>query len=419
VISTANFASLASLHNFPLGKASDNHWGDAVSVLETTSSSPYYFNFHRGDLGNFTVIGPSGSGKTVVLTFLLAQAQRVKPRIVYFDKDRGAEIFLRAIGGKYSVLRPGEPTGFNPLLLPDTQSNRAFLRELLAKLLTSNGETLTADDQALIADAVEVNYAHDPALRRLRFLQEMLAGARRPVAGDLAYRMGVWTGKGDRAWLFDNAEDELDLSRATLGFDLTHILDDPVSRTPAMMYLFHRTEERMDGKPTIVVVDEGWKALDDEIFTQKLKDWEKTLRKRNGAVGFCTQNAKDALDSRIAGAIIEQSATQIFMPNPKAQEAEYCAGFGLTEHALALIRALPDTSRCFLIKHGADSVVARLDLSGHQPLLALLSGRESTVRQVDELRARLGDAPEAWLPELLKRFRGAGAQTEGLHAVLA
>src|SRR5207237_5088936 len=108
LVSTANFAGFASAHNFPVGRAEGNHWGDAVTLFETTAAGPYFFNFHRGDLGNFTIIGPSGSGKTVVLSFLLAQARRFDPRIVFFDKDRGAEIFLRAMGGVYEALRPGE-----------------------------------------------------------------------------------------------------------------------------------------------------------------------------------------------------------------------------------------------------------------------------------------------------------------------
>src|SRR3546814_10019477 len=80
---------------------------------------------------------------------------------------------------------------------------------------------------------------------------------------------------------------------------MTQILDDPAVRTPAMMYLFHRVEERLDGSPTIIVVDEGWKALDDDVFVRRIKNWEKTIRKLGGIVGFATQRAQDALDSRI------------------------------------------------------------------------------------------------------------------------
>jgi type IV secretion system protein VirB4 len=129
---------------FPRGQADGNHWGQAVTVLETTAAGPYHFNFHHGDLGNFTVIGPSGSGKTVVLNFLLAQARKFDPRIIFFDKDRGAELFLRAIGGRYDVLRTGDPSGLNPLLLDDTPDNRQFLLSWLSRLVTPNGQTLTA-----------------------------------------------------------------------------------------------------------------------------------------------------------------------------------------------------------------------------------------------------------------------------------
>jgi len=397
LISAANFASLASFHNHPTGQAEGNHWGPAISVLETTASGPYHFNFHQGDLGNFTCIGPSGSGKTVLLTFLLAQAERVRPRVAYFDKDRGAEPFIRAIGGRYDVLRPGEPTGFNPLLLPDEPGNRAFLAEWLAQLLSADGSTLSADDRAVIADALDANFAQPPSHRRLRFLRELFRGGRRPTPGDLAFRLGPWCEGGEHAWLFDNAEDQLSLETRVLGFDMTRVLDAPEVRTPAMMYLFHRLEQRLDGSPAIFVVDEGWKVLDDPVFIRRIKDWEKTIRKRNGLVGFCTQSASDALDSRIASAIIEQAATQIFFPNPRARPEEYIDGFGLSEHEFSLVRSLPDTSRCFLVKRGDHSIVARLDLSGLSGPLQVLAGTERSVRRLDQLRAVVGDAPSAWL----------------------
>ena len=397
LISASNFASLASFHNHPTGEPTGNHWGPAISVLETTAAGPYNFNFHQGDLGNFTCIGPSGSGKTVLLTFLLAQAERLKPRVAYFDKDRGAEPFIRAIGGRYDILRPGEPSGFKPLMLPDEPGNRAFLTEWLAQLLSSDGGALSADDRAVIVDAIDANYAQPVSHRQLRFLRELFRGGRRPTPGDLAFRLGPWCDGGEHAWLFDNEQDLLNLETRILGFDMTRILDTPAVRTPAMMYLFHRLEQRLDGSPAIFVVDEGWKALDDPVFVRRIKDWEKTIRKRNGLVGFCTQSASDALDSRIASAIIEQAATQIFFPNARARPAEYIDGFGLSEHEFSLVRSLPDTSRCFLVKRGDHSVVARLDLSGLSGPLKVLAGTERSVRRLDLLRAEVGDAPSAWL----------------------
>jgi hypothetical protein len=181
---------------------------------------------------------------------------------------------------------------------------------------------------------------------------------------------------GEHAWLFDNEVDGLDLDAPTIGFDMTAILDQPALRSPTMLYLFHRVEERLDGKPTIIVVDEGWKALDDEVFVARIRDWEKTIRKRGGIVGFATQSASDALESKIASAIIEQAGTQIFMANSQAQASDYIDGFGLTAHEYELVRSIPETARAFLVKHGADSVVVRLNLRSEPDLLTVLSGRE-------------------------------------------
>ncbi|MFT3755118.1 MAG: VirB4 family type IV secretion/conjugal transfer ATPase [Pseudoxanthomonas sp.] len=396
LISTGAFAGFASLHGFPQGKAEDNHWGAALSVLETSAATPYFFNFHRGDLGNFSVIGPSGSGKTVAMNFLAAQARRYAPRTVLFDKDRGSEIFVRATGGHYSTLRSGEASGFNPLQLPDTANNRAFLREWIERLVCAPGERLSVEDSAIVAQAVDASYAQAFPVRRLRYFRELLGGHRRVAPDDLAARLAPWCEGGEHAWLFDNASDRLDLSTPVLGFDMTELLDTPKLRTPAMLYLFHRIEERLDGHPAMILIDEGWKALDDEAFAARIRDWMKTLRKRNAIIGFGTQSARDALDSRVASAIIEQTATQLFMPNPRAQAEDYCTGFGLSEHELELVRNLPAHAHAFLIKHGNDSVVVRLDLSAMPDLLAVMSGRESSVRKLDELRRQHGDHPRGW-----------------------
>src|SRR5690606_21142574 len=133
MLSSANFSGLSSMHNFASGQADKTHWGLPITILETTSQTPYWFNFHQRDIGHFLVTGPTGSGKTVALTCLLAQAMRVSPtpKAVFFDKDRGAEIFVRAMGGAYEVLPPGTPTGFNPLQLETSGPNRDFLLRLL------------------------------------------------------------------------------------------------------------------------------------------------------------------------------------------------------------------------------------------------------------------------------------------------
>jgi type IV secretion system protein VirB4 len=149
------------------------------------------------------------------------------------------------------------------------------------------------------------------------------------------------------------------------------------------------------------------------VFASRIRDWLKTLRKRNAIVGFATQSARDALDSGISAALVEQTATMIFMPNPKAKAEDYCAGFGLSEHELELVRSLPAHSRCFLVRHANHSVIVRLDLSGMPDLLTVLSGRETTVRRLDAIRRSVGDDPAHWYPLLTRApWPGDGAESD-------
>src|SRR4051794_38764216 len=407
LISSSNAAGFISLHGFPMGRATGNHWGEAVTVLETTSATPFFFNFHEGDLGNFTIIGPSGSGKTVVLNFLAAQAQKFAPRTILFDKDRGSEIFLRSLGGRYERITRGGATGFNPLALPDSAVNRAFLKEWLANLLQAEG----ADEETAIAKAIDEIFAHGAELRRLRFMRDLLGGGRRPQAGDLPSRLDAWIFDGEHAWLFDNRDDELDFDNRVIGFDMTELLEDRRLRTPVLLYLFHRIEDRLDGEPTMILIDEAWKALDDPMFAARIRNWMKTLRKRNAMIGFATQSAADALDSSIASAIVEQTATAIFMPNTKAREEHYCKGFGLSAQEFEFIRSLPVHSHCFLVRQANRSVVVKLDLGGMPEMLTVLSGREAMVRRLDEIRAAVGDDPAQWYP-MLTRAQWPGASTD-------
>src|SRR5262249_8525737 len=161
----------------------------------------------------------------------------------------------------------------------------AFLRALIAQLLARPDLPLNSEEEAIITEAVDANFEQDPRYRRLRYFRELLGGVRRPTHGDLAARLSPWAGDGEHAWLLDNETDELDMAQPTLGFDMTLLLNEPTLRTPCMMYLFQRVEERLDGQPTLIIIDEGWKALDDEIFAAAIRNWMKTLRKRNAILG--------------------------------------------------------------------------------------------------------------------------------------
>jgi len=399
-VSTANLAGFASLHNFPSGRLAGNHWGPAVTVFETQSGTPYFFNFHVGDVGHTTVIGPTGSGKTVLVNFLCAQAQKYRCRLYFFDKDRGAEIFLRSIGGTYSILGGGQSSGFNPLQLPDTPENRTFLMEWLQSLVTTLGEPFTSQDSDRVAQAVNGNYKLAPADRTIAKVAPFLG---MPGPGTLAGRLAMWHTGGALPNLFASEHDVLNLSNGIAGFEMGPILQSRQALAPVLLYLFHRIHLVLDGTPTMIVLDEAWALLDNPIFAPKIKDWLKTFRKLNALVVFATQSVEDASKSAISDTLVQQSATQIYLPNSKATET-YQTAFKLSERELQIVRELDPASRCFLIKQGKEAVVARLDLSGMKDAISVLSGRAETVRKLDAIRAKVGDDPSIWLPIYLDDY---------------
>ncbi|MES0000935.1 VirB4 family type IV secretion/conjugal transfer ATPase [Mesorhizobium sp. M0051] len=402
LLSSGNFAGLSSMHNFATGQSDGAHWGLPITILETTSQTPYWFNFHQRDIGHFLVTGPTGSGKTVGLTFLLAQAMRINPapKAVFFDKDRGAEIFIRAVGGTYEVLSPETPTGFNPLQLENTGPNREFLLRLLKAMLRANDRRdFSQEDEDTLEKALARLMQEPAAERNLVNLSTLLVGRSRADANDLHARLRPWI-DGEKAWLFNAQHDVLSFSgHRVFGFDMTNILANEELRTPALMYLYHRLDELLNGDPVMFFMDEGWQLLQDETFSAFIVDKMKTIRKLNGIVGFGTQSAADIAKARASHTLIEQSATNIHFPNPRADEESYITRFGLTVKEFNFIKNTPPEKRTFLVKHGNDSVIARLDLSSMPDMVKVLSGRKKTIEECAALREQYGDEPEKWLAE--------------------
>ena len=433
-ISSLNFLGLSPLHNFATGKKENNPWGECITTLQTTNGQPYHFNFHathpaENSLGekaiaNTMVIGKSGTGKTALINFLLSQAQKLKPSptIFFFDKDRGAEIFVRACGGNYLALENGQPTGFNPFQCERNEANVQFLGDLVKVL--AGKSSYTSRDEEDIFRAVENMLDTPSRLRNMTNFQKSL-----PNMGDdgLFARMRKWTVGNSLGWVFDNPVDTIDLTKANIvGFDYTDIIDNPEVRVPVINYLLHRLEAIIDGRPLIYVMDEFWKILDGKGGLKEFaKNKQKTIRKQNGMGIFATQSPEDALRSDIAASLIEQTATMILLPNPNASRDDYVNGLKLTESEYQVVKSLDERSRCFLVKQGHASSVCQLNLRGMDDELAVISASTDNIEimhRVLEQRAKIEGVlpadltPEQWLQHFYDQRKGSGKAAGGSSA---
>ncbi len=398
-LSTKNLASFASLHNFSVGKISGNYWGDAVTVLETLAGSPFYFSYHYKDVGNFIIVGAMGSGKTVLAGFLIAQSMKFGGKRVIFDKDRGLEILVRAMGGVYEIIKPGISTGFNPCQLEDTPENRKFLTALFKKMLTVTGVPLNDYDFEVIENAIHGMYRLEKNERQLCHIASFFGSKKK---GSLRSRFDLWHSDGIHAWLFDNADDNLNLSPDVLGFDLGHILDDDDCKNPALMYLTFRVSKALEGNRGLVFFDEGWKAMEDEDCLSFINDMSRTPRKKNNIFGLATQSANDTAGTKVNKSLNESAFCKIFFPNPLADKKVYVDELGLSEYEYDLVKTMPDDKNFFLLNHGRgtnkQSVVLRANLTGLEDVISVISAREQTLQLLDQIRSEVGDDPKIWLP---------------------
>ena len=418
LISNQNFSGFCSLHNLPMGYVNGNHLGDAIMLGKTRSLTPFYVNLHErasgrsDDLpkGHTTVIGGSHAGKTVILLTLNTFLQKYGVRSFILDRNRGCEIYVRAMGGSYYPLTSQIPTGWNPCQLEDTPDNREFLRDFIAVLASRPGVTLTPEDETQIANAVDRTYNLPFSERHLSHLVSFF---RLDFSGLSALekwlRLPDKTGRvGEYAWIFDNPTDTLNFNHSTVGFDLTAFLGDDHAQnkdrvTPVMMYLFKRIELALDGRLTSVFLDEGWQFLNHDYWIQKLKNYFFTWRKLNAFIVFATQLPDLIAKSSLSSTLIQGAATTIFLANPKADPKDYIEAFKLTTKEFAFIKENPIDARYFLLKQGHTSAVLRFDFQGMEKFLSVLSANQLTLSICDEVRSLYGENPKDWLPAFYKK----------------
>lgn len=420
-VTSKNFACFAPLHNFDLGKRAGNPWGDAVVVFDTPSRQPFYFNFHqpilgedrqgKEDPGNTFVCGQTGAGKDVFVNTLLTHLSKVpKLRGLYFDKDRGAEAFIRASGGMYRQLLRGQPTGFNPFQWDATTKTIKFVEKLVLQCARRTAdESLPAHMENELTLAVRrVFMAPDIKTRRISLVLQFVG-----ESSELGQRLSKWcrtqTRVGSNAWVLDNAVDTTDFSTNWLfAYDYTEFLGDEECGPIVMAYLLEAADTLLNGDPFFFVMNEFAKIISAKspVLLEFARDKQTTIRKLNGIGIFITQSPSQLIGHPIAATIREQCVTQVFLANPSANEDDYVKEFKLSPTEFKHIKGFSQESRQFLVKQGERSAICRLNLNGFDDDLTVFTTTPATYGVLDDLREELGsDDPNVWLAPFLARLR--------------
>lgn len=375
----ANFPFIArnrSVHSMHLGgfanlkggsraTMTQGPWGAPVTLLPTRTGAPYYFHFHRDGAGHSSIIAPAGAEATGLAHFLIAQAQRLKPRVWYLDSGGHAAPLITALGGVYQ--RPGSAElPINPLKLSDSPANREFLTLWLATLLDPDGYQVSHGMMNFFDQLLAGLMPLAPDRRSLGTLRDALREAD-PVLAD---QLTPWVAGGQGSAMFDGSTDRCS-PRAIHGFDLSQAVGNRTVRRSLAGYLFHRLTMALDGTPTLLVLDEGFLLLDDLLFGPRMASWLGYLSKMNCCVLILTSQPEKSAMLPNTAAIQAQMVNRFFFPDARA-ERFYSSVFGLEDAARMQLEAPPDEGNLVMLVQADHAEWVRVDLSGFSPDLRRL-----------------------------------------------
>ena len=415
---TFKMLSRAAAISVPMSSAprgiSNSDWGPGPLVIfPTAQGTPYQFQFHVSDkpaaVGHTLTIGPTGGGKTTLFSFLIAQSMRhQKLKAFFFDRNKGAEIFTLATGGKYVTMQGKEKneTNFlahlNPLKMSDTAANRGFLRRWLA-MISEQSDPLSEDE---IARAVSVNF--DYLVDKDRMLKNLWESCF-SSSGKMRAALKKWVDTLQYGDIFNEETDTLDLQSRLTTFDFTEILQDPVLAPAVISYILHRINNTTvsGGNPSLIMIDETAPMLENKMFRDNFIAGLQEGRKNRQAYMVAFQRA-NVLDKLGIGDVVRgQAQTIMFFRNPAADAADY-EHWNLNPLEMAFIqgKAYPNLKRAVLLSRPVnnESVILNTELGGLGSLLKLFESGRSSVLLAEELYRQYGSA---FVAEYLKK-QGAG-----------
>jgi type IV secretion system protein VirB4 len=384
----------------------------ALLQARTWSGSEFHLNLHQDDVGHTLVLGPTGAGKSTLLATVVTQWMRYADSQVFvFDQgsSMAALTLARRDGAFFHLGGEGGPQ-LCPLSELDTEVDRAWAADWIESLCDAQGTQITPEQRTRIFDAVcelaeSTRDLPDRAAKRtLTHLTPHLLD--RALLSALSYYTS-----GPAASVLNGASNAISYARLTT-FELEQLLElDGKTVKPTLMYLFREVEKRLDGRPTLLVLDEAWRQLDDPIFAARLRGWLKKLRKRNCVVMLATQQLSDVAGSAIGEVVFESCPTRILLPNELAtgtMRQLYAECLGLSEAQVELLTQI-ERKRWYLYTAGTRSRVFTLDLG---PVARACCGASSPAElgAIWSLLEQHGAAwPRAWLearglPEAAARF---------------
>ena len=307
-----------------------NYFLNAPPLLycDTDTNVPFRLNLHdEKGMAHTMVVGPSGAGKSVLLNLIEAHFTKYPgAKLFIFDKGASSRAVVAALGGNfYNIGLEEDQLSFQPLARIDNDNERTWAESWIVAWLEMQNFVVKSDHKTKIATALK-SLSILPVESRTMFMFSK-------TVQDEEIRDAVGALVAGRSFgkLFDANEDRCG-SGNIQAFEMETLMNTPAIVPATLDYLFHRIEAQLEYRedadkiekgqkwpPALIILDECWVFLKNPIFAEKIREYFKTLRKRNCGIVIATQELSDiASDANFAATVINNCPTKIFLPNDHA-----------------------------------------------------------------------------------------------------
>ncbi|MDR0572076.1 MAG: hypothetical protein LBG48_04465 [Rickettsiales bacterium] len=415
-ITQDNVCAFTSLYNFPIGKISNNHWGDCLGVLKSTLETPYFLPLHTEKNGNTIIVGPKSFRKTKYLNFLILMALKQCESVYYLDCTNRSNIFVNSIGGNYYFITKREAKNrlvLNPFSLEKTPENMEFIVSWLKNIVFFDALGMVQIDESN-SEMEQAWFKLEKALRQninsTETIGDVLKICTKEGLGLIEETLQKWCDPDKYGMIFNHKEDIFNAkAENVIGLNLSSIINNEILKIAATDYILYRISAMVDGKNTILAIDESWTIFDNPVIGPKFTNILQKLYDKNVALMVTSSGSNSYETSSIKFSIKNLFTTRLLLPNLKTTIYQKKV-FSISEEEAKVISVMQEEKGSFLLKSGKNVLISSFDFSFLEPEEAsILDGNSIAINIMKKAKELINsEVVENWIPLFFLSMREYG-----------
>jgi type IV secretion system protein VirB4 len=409
-----DICSFASLYNFPIGKITNNYWGDCIGVLKSTLETPYFLPLHIEKNGNFVIVGPKSLRKTKYLNMLLLMSLKQCENVYYIDCTNRSNIFVNSIGGTYYFITKRETKNrltLNPFSLKKTSENVDFILSWLKNVIFIEDLgmiKLEENTSGMEQEWEQLQKILRQNMDSIKGIGDVFNICKDKNLELILDSLKKWCDQEKYGMIFNRGNDIFATKTNNIqGLNLSSVINNDALKTAVIDYVLYKIIEMADGKNTILAIDESWIILDNPVTGEKLTDTFQKLYDKNIILLITASGSNSYENSNIKFSTKNLFASRLLLPNMKTTVYQKKV-FAISDEESRIISIMREERGNFLLKSGKNILVSSFDFSFLTPEeMLVLEGNNIALNIMKRAKELINsELPKDWIPLFFLMIKG-------------